>query len=701
MSDERLSNGRLTKELVDAICGCFNLNELELLVEFRLGETLSRIVDTQSDLQSVAHELVSWSDRHDRRNELVAAIWQERPQHSLITTLYQRYCAPQPAYENEKQQEAGEMLEGLRQTRDVLIADGVPQSEINSLNEQIREYSRAMKVGIDLAPGWMLSDRYRLLARIGYGGFGSVWRAFDTMANEIVAIKVLLSHLARNSDKKRRFQKGAVEMARLNHHHVVSIREGYREEGPHCYFVMDYLAGGTFLDLIKRQESTLSQRLKLLLQVADALVYAHGQSIVHRDVSPENILLNSDHSEALLTDFDLVRVDSSTGGTTRTGSVGKFMYMAPESLNPGAQPDVRFDVYSLGITTTLAVFGSPLPAEDIIYERREFISTLDAPQDLINVLLRATDRWPDQRYGTIEELADALRTASWDRVDGVRKQAALVHSNRQRPESILGNQVGGDELHPVTTEWIWPEWAARHGVDACGLWAEIEVNEVPQRMRWIPPGEYYMGAAEHERGRSVAEGPRHLEIIDIGFWIFDSPCTQGLWMAVMGTNPSRFKGDDSRPVEQVSWEMSQKFISRINDSVTGLTLRLPTEAEWEYVCRGGRSEPRYATNIDDIAWHKAISREQTQPVKLRQPNNFGVFDMLGNVWEWCRDEWRPRYNDGFDPYQRVIRGGSWRSNVDGIHAACRHAYLPTAQESHVGFRCVGSGDSMQIRSKAE
>lgn len=124
--------------------------------------------------------------------------------------------------------------------------------------------------------------------------------------------------------------------------------------------------------------------------------------------------------------------------------------------------------------------------------------------------------------------------------------------------------------------------------------------------------------------------------ISRGFWLFDSPCTQALWETVMGSNPSRIPGLH-RPVESVSWEDSQEFLTEINGQVVGLTLRLPTEAEWEYACRAGTLGPWYAEDLDRIAWFENNSNQQTHCVKEKQPNGFGLYDMLGNVAEWCHD----------------------------------------------------------------
>ena len=187
-------------------------------------------------------------------------------------------------------------------------------------------------------------------------------------------------------------------------------------------------------------------------------------------------------------------------------------------------------------------------------------------------------------------------------------------------------------------------------------------------MRWIPPGRFLMGSLEDEAGRYDWEGPQHEVTIARGFWLFDTPCTQALWQAVMdGDNPSRFQSPD-RPVENVSWNDVQEFLTRINKKVSGLDLVLPSEAQWEYACRAGTTTALYtgeieilgernAPALDPITWYGGNSgvgfeldngydsgdwpkkqydhkRAGTRPVGLKAANPWGgLSDMLGNVWE--------------------------------------------------------------------
>lgn len=240
-----------------------------------------------------------------------------------------------------------------------------------------------------------------------------------------------------------------------------------------------------------------------------------------------------------------------------------------------------------------------------------------------------------------------------------------------------------------------------------GVFEGFAIGDVVQRMRWVPPGRFLMGSPEGETGRWDDEGPQREVTISRGLWLGETPCTQALWRAVMGENPSAFVSPD-RPVEQVSWDDCQIFVERINRLMPGFGARLPTEAEWEYACRGGTTAATWvgdlevlgesnAPALDAIAWYWGNSDVDfdlnngkqdrgTHRVKRKDPNPLGLYDMLGNVDEWCGD-WFGRYvaTPQVDPTgaaagsHRVCRGGSWGSGAGRVRAAIRSALLPGAR----------------------
>ena len=236
-----------------------------------------------------------------------------------------------------------------------------------------------------------------------------------------------------------------------------------------------------------------------------------------------------------------------------------------------------------------------------------------------------------------------------------------------------------------------PSWASAWGVDDFGVFASVRVGTAEQRMRWIGPGHFMMGTSESETGRWEDEGPMHRVELTQGYWMADTPCTQAMWEAVMGENPSYFKGSAQLPVETVSWDDIVKFLAAFNTRVPGFEARLPSEAEWEFACRAGTTTARYG-ELDEIAWHAANSGRTTHEVGLLKPNQWGIHDMLGNVNEWCSDGWSfHEARTAIDPHtldgpRRVVHGGGWYDDGQDVRAAYRLAYDSVNRLHYLGFR---------------
>lgn len=257
-----------------------------------------------------------------------------------------------------------------------------------------------------------------------------------------------------------------------------------------------------------------------------------------------------------------------------------------------------------------------------------------------------------------------------------------------------------------------PPFASAWGDDRYGLWADLEVPAgdgagIVQKLRWIEPGRFLMGSPETEAERSDDEGPQHEVTISRGFWLFDTACSQGLWKAVMRSNPSYFQ-DANRPVETVSWNDVRKFLAKLNERIHGLDLVLPTEAQWEYACRAGTQTPfsfgetitadqvNYDGNHPYGRDKKGSYREETVPVGCLPANRWGLYEMHGNVWEWCADGRRAytmaSVTDPVGPCDlgadRALRGGSWLSYARLVRSAYRRAFHSRNRGDFSGFRCA-------------
>ncbi len=240
---------------------------------------------------------------------------------------------------------------------------------------------------------------------------------------------------------------------------------------------------------------------------------------------------------------------------------------------------------------------------------------------------------------------------------------------------------------------------------------EINVGGVTQRFVWIEPGSFLMGSPEDEAGRYDDEA-QHEVTLTKGFWLADTACTQELWQAVMGENPSAFKNNTHNPVENVSWYDVQQFIERLNLLVPGLCARLPTEAEWEYACRAGSTTPfsfgdeltpelvNYDSQYSYACGVQGERRGTTVPVKTLPANAWGLYEMHGNVYEWCADRYGdyandPQVNPQGPPsvVSRVVRGGSWVSSGGSVRSAGRYWIEPGGRYLHVGFRIAADGEN--------
>ena len=220
----------------------------------------------------------------------------------------------------------------------------------------------------------------------------------------------------------------------------------------------------------------------------------------------------------------------------------------------------------------------------------------------------------------------------------------------------------------------------------------------PEGFVWVPPGTFVMGSPADELGRSNDE-TQHTVTLTQGFWLSDHEVTQAEYQAVMGNNPSSFKGDVLLPVERVSWDEAVLYCQKLTErerAAGRITVqqayRLPTESEWEYAARAGTTGARYG-ELDAIGWYSSNAGGKTHVVKQKLPNAWGLYDMIGNVWEWCGD-WYGTYPSGTvtDPTGpnsgtlRVVRGDSWNFDASGARSAYRGGNHPGDQDFTLGFR---------------
>ncbi len=262
----------------------------------------------------------------------------------------------------------------------------------------------------------------------------------------------------------------------------------------------------------------------------------------------------------------------------------------------------------------------------------------------------------------------------WERL----MQAVSSHIPLSKPPSSTSIIIPAVVKQPELS------WVSATGDDQYGRYADVDVKGIIQRFRWIKPGKFLMGSPASEPVRRDREIQHEVTLTQC-FWLADTACTQALWRVVMGSNPAYFQDNPNNPVEQVSWDDAQGFAKKLNGMVSGLKVRLPSEAEWEYACRAGTTT-RYSFGNEITAKQVSFNKNEgkTVPVKSLPANAWGLYEMHGNVWEWCQDRF------GSYPVEpvikRVVRGGSWSNDGGYVRSAIRSRNVSDYRSDFIGIR---------------
>jgi formylglycine-generating enzyme required for sulfatase activity/tRNA A-37 threonylcarbamoyl transferase component Bud32 len=519
--------------------------------------------------------------------------------------------------------------------------------------------------------GTVLQGRYRIIRAIKRGGMGAVYEAEDTKFKCRVAVKQTIADTPR---LRAALEREALLLARLRHAHLPRVSDHFNDETGH-YLVMDFIDGKDLATLIDEGGAPPDCALRWARQLLDVVEYLHShrdgektKAIIHCDIKPPNIKPDA-RGDIVLLDFGLASglptelVESHL--QTVLGATAAYAPIEQQMRDGNDEPEPRWDIYAVGTTLYHLLVGEvPVNAGKRSFHRSNgyrdpFVPAHEKKPETVsvalsNVLSKALAFNAEDRYVTIGEFRDALRAA-------------------EGASAIVIPKLGASFKNSIGMEFV-----------------------------LVSAGKFMMGSNAYD-----SEKPIHEVTIATPFYLGKYQVTQGEWKAVMGSNPSSFKGDDRLPVETVSWEECQEFIARLNARQDGYVYGLPSEAEWEYACRAGTTTPfsfgktlttaqaNYNGNHPYGGGPKGEYRKRTTRVGSFPPNAWGLCDMHGNVWEWCQDGWHENYNgvltDGRawetgSDNERVVRGGSWFDSAGLCRAALRYRYAPVFRGNFVGVR---------------
>ncbi len=526
---------------------------------------------------------------------------------------------------------------------------------------------------------------YRLNKFLGAGGFGGVFHASEMVRNtsvQEVAIKVI----PESSDDKLIELTNARKLEHSNLIKAYSVGEFTFLNTEMLYLVME-LAQGSLENHIAKGSLSADEITNITAQVAQGLNYLHGQNKVHRDLKPGNILkVNQQYK---LADFGLIRTLNNKSHTQTVHNTGTIIYMPPEAFRGDISS--AWDLWSLGIML-IEMTTNQLP-----YKFNNDINQLMAkvmncelqipslPKEFKPIIEGCLQKDRKQRW-TAQQVLNVLQPLGWNSPSSPPPAPAAL-KKPVSPIPLIASPTPFTEKLP---------------------------NRVTLEMVSLPAGQFLMGSPDSDPNAESYEKPQHQVKVN-SFAIGKYPVTQAQYEAVMGTNPSHFKNNSwlknnlQNPVENVSWNDAQAFCQKLSQ-ITGKTYRLPTEAEWEYACRAGTTTRYYfgddANQLGDYAWYDGNSQETTHPVGQKKPNAWGLHDMIGNVWEWCEDNWHDNYigapKDGSawltnDNDYPILRGGCWYNDPDGCRSAYRDfsLYRRGSYDYIYGFRVVcGAGRTL-------
>ncbi|TGO02863.1 hypothetical protein PN36_17840 [Candidatus Thiomargarita nelsonii] len=568
-------------------------------------------------------------------------------------------------------------------------------------------------------------DKYPIEKILGADGMGCLFLCQDQWRETQVVVKTFWEgHRGRRDD----VFKEPILMHRLLETYIPKALDcGYvnsvKQERP--YFVTEYLDNTIDGESLLKKYGKLERitGLNVALEVAKGLAIAHQAGVYHLDLKPANLLFITEELEVKILDFGLARVATSLKQQAATQiektttllaqSIFESLDYVPPEQQAG-EPSAKSDLFAFGATMYHLLSG-----ENPRFFHPRKLPELPELQPLFKACLDAEpDKRPEIQF-VITQLSSYL-----DKIDPTRNQKAQAKKEAKRKAEEEAQQKAEEEdswLIAIQQDEIKNTLSFDFEIVSVNAQGEI-IHNAPQQANYqredldngviidmvsIPGGTFIMGSPETEDERKNREGPQH-EVTVAPFYMSKYLVTQAQWDAVMEYNPSSFKGKNI-PVETVSWKEAVAFCQRLSD-MTDKKYSLPTEAQWEYACRANTTTPfffgetitsdlvNFDGNYPYTSIPKGIYRQKTTDVGSFPPNAFGLYDMHGNVWEWCADPFHENYHGApsdagvweieSSAKRFILRGGSWYHDAGKMRSAFRGRGLPIERNGDVGFRIV-------------
>jgi eukaryotic-like serine/threonine-protein kinase len=512
---------------------------------------------------------------------------------------------------------------------------------------------------------------WELVQLVGMGGFGEVWQVQHPKLFDKYAVKFCLD--APSAKSLQREVRTLFELRKQlpKHPHIVELVELNLDHEPY-WLAFEFVEGGTLDALMRAKSFSWQEALTILQPLIAGMAAVHDVGIVHRDLKPANILLTAD-GRAKITDFGIGKVLTETQPQSRLTQLtfvgaGSFGYMSPEQAE-GKPAHSSDDVYALAVIL-LQMLTNSLQSPRFVHRT---ITRLSVPQALQTILLNCLEEPRESRIQTAREFLKKLES-----LQEIPVAPRVEEKETPPPKPVISIQPGQ----------VFQD--------------KLKDGSLGPKVVWLPKGKFKMGSTGWFSDGT--EKPIHEVSINYEFGVgqyqvtfaeYDKFCD-----ATKREKPSDYGwGRGNRPVIVVNWNDATSYCEWLSEQ-TGEKYRLLSEAEWEYACRAG-STGKYCFGDDvnqlgNYGWYDKNSGNRTHPVGEKKANQFGLYDMHGNVWEWCEDVWHGNYNgapvdgsawmNGGESNRHLLRGGS-RINYDlNLRCAFRKRFDTTPWDYFRGFR---------------